>query len=76
MTDIQNKIAKQNKQFRLQCMDDEFLLYNPLQTKAIYLNATATLIWRLCDEQLSIEQMIDVLMQQYPQSGEKFALTF
>lgn len=66
---IDCKIVVQNKQFNLQEMDDEKLLYNPLLTKTIYMNNTATLIWNLCDGQLTVGEIIETLTQLFPKSS-------
>ena len=68
---IDEKIVIQNSQFNLQEMDDEQLLYNPLITKTIYMNSTATLIWKLCATSLTVGQIIEILIDQFPQSSSQ-----
>lgn len=68
---IESKKVVQNYQFSLQEMDDEQLLYNPLLTKTIYMNSTATLIWKLCKEQLTVGEIIETLSDQFPESAEQ-----
>jgi coenzyme PQQ biosynthesis protein PqqD len=52
--------------FLLQELDDEILLYHPEQTRAVYMNATATLIWGLCDGATSVAEIIGLLEQSFP----------
>ena len=52
--------------FLLQELDDEILLYHPQHTRAVYMNATATLIWGLCDGATPVVEIIRVLEQAFP----------
>lgn len=56
-----------NPDFYLEKIDDEVLLYSMKKTKAVYLNETASLIWQLCDGSRSIEHIIALLTDAYPQ---------
>jgi hypothetical protein len=56
--------------FLLQELDDEILLYHPQQTRAVYMNATATLIWGLCDGATPVVEIIRVLEQAFPDTDE------
>lgn len=68
---LDNKIPRQNQQFRLEEMEDEHLLYNPLHMKTVYLNPSATLVWRLCDGDRTVQQIIDLLVESYPESKQQ-----
>ena len=68
---IDDKIVIQNSQFNLEQMDDEQLLYNPLLTKTIYLNSTATLIWNLCAGHHTVGEIIIMLSEQFPESADQ-----
>jgi hypothetical protein len=46
----------------------ELLLYHPAQTKAIYLNPSAALIWGLCDGRRSIREIVNLIAEGYPES--------
>jgi hypothetical protein len=56
--------------FLLQELDDEILLYHPQQTRAVYMNATATLIWGLCDGATSVAEIIRLLQESFPHSAD------
>lgn len=59
--------------FRLELVGDETMLYNPADTKIISFNQTASLIWHLCDGQISMEEMITALQEAYPESRDEIA---
>ena len=67
---IDNRIVVKNSQFQLEEIDTEQLLYNPLLTKTIYLNATATLIWSLCNGENTVGHIISLLTQTFEQSEQ------
>ena len=51
-------------------IDDECLIYRmPIKT-AIYLNDTATVIWRLCDGTRTARQIATILAEAYPDQAE------
>jgi pyrroloquinoline quinone biosynthesis protein D len=47
-------------------LEGEVLLYHPWQTRAVYLNATAAVIWGLCDGNRSVREIIRVIGESYP----------
>ncbi len=47
---------------------DEVLVYLPGGDKTLFLNETAALVWRLCDGQRTGAQMIDLLLEAYPEA--------
>lgn len=55
--------------YKLEVLDDELLLYHPAQSRAIYMNETATLIWGLCDGR-TVHEMQEVLVGAYPEASE------
>lgn len=59
-----------NADFTLENFDNEILLYSVEKTKAVYLNETAHLIWRLCSENLSVGEMITLLESKYPEQKD------
>jgi len=52
----------------LEEMQEEALLYKLGEHKAIYLNASAAAIWRLCDGNRAANDIIDLLREKYPTS--------
>lgn len=61
-----DKIPHPADGFELEEIDGEILLYSPSSTRSVYLNSTASLIWRLCDGRNSVRQIVDILSQAYP----------
>ena len=55
---------------KVETIDGELLLYHPRQTKAIYLNPTAAVIWSLCDGQRRIGEIIELIGDSYPDSKD------
>jgi pyrroloquinoline quinone biosynthesis protein D len=54
--------------FFVEEMEGENLLYRLGGHKAIHLNDTATLIWKLCDGSRTVQAIIEVLEKGYPGS--------
>jgi hypothetical protein len=59
-------VPKQAFGFFVEEMESENLLYRLGSHKAIHLNDTATVIWKLCDGSRTIQDVMDLLMSQYP----------
>lgn len=59
-------IPKQAFGFFIEEMDGEQLLYRLGAHKAIHLNDTASVIWKLCDGSRTVQEIIDLLKVQYP----------
>ncbi len=60
-----------NEEFIVEKFENEILLYTVADTKAVYLNETAHLVWLLCKENLTIKEMIGALVEQYPDHKEQ-----
>ena len=56
--------------YRLEEMDGELLLYHPATTRAVYLNKSASMIWQLCNGERSIVEIIELLRESFPESGD------
>jgi len=50
-------------------IDGEVLLYQPQQTRAVYLSPTAAVIWSLCDGKRSVREIIRAIDESYPEAG-------
>ena len=59
-------VPKQAFGFFVEEMDGENLLYRLGGHKAIHLNDTATVIWKLCDGSRTVQDIIDLLTKEYP----------
>ncbi len=51
---------------KTEVIEGELLLYDPRQTKAIYLNASAAVIWSLCDGRRQVREIIRLIKEGYP----------
>ncbi len=60
-------IPRHADSYRLEDFGDEVVLYNLETTRVVYLNDSASLIWRLCDGQRSIADLKSLLRETYPQ---------
>lgn len=64
---------KQSFGFFVEEMGDEFLLYRLGAHKAIHLNQTAALIWKLADGTRTASEISHVLCEQYPAIADQVA---
>jgi hypothetical protein len=64
---------KKKSEYRLELVGEDILLYNPDDIKIISLNQTASVIWRLCDGTITVQQMIEALEEYYPDSKNEIA---
>jgi hypothetical protein len=55
--------------YRLEQLDDELLLYHPSETKILYLNQSASLVWGLCDGEHSVAEIVQLLNRAYPEAA-------
>jgi hypothetical protein len=53
----------------VEVVDGEVLLYHPQQSRAVYLNSTAAVVWGLCDGSRSVREIIRVIGEGYPDAG-------
>lgn len=57
-----------NQEFKVEKFDNEILLYAVSNTKGIYLNETAYLVWEMCGEGKSFEDIVVTLQKAYPEA--------
>jgi pyrroloquinoline quinone biosynthesis protein D len=67
-------VPKQAFGFFVEEMEGENLLYRLGTHKAIHLNETATLIWKLCDGSRTVQDIVDLLKQEFPDSEADIAV--
>jgi hypothetical protein len=66
---IARSIPKQTTGYFIEDLDGEALLFRPGTQRAMHLNETAALIWRLCDGTRSVEDITALLAAEYPDAG-------
>jgi len=69
----QNAIPVQKPDYQLETLDGELILYHLGQTKILYCNETAALIWRLCDGQRTVSEITASLSEAYPEAAAGMA---
>ena len=67
---LDTQIPIQNSDFKLEQFDDEILLYSITDTRAIYLNNTAFLVYGMCGSGQCIGEIISLLEEAYPEQRE------
>ena len=66
---MQNTTVLRHKpSYILEKIDQEILLYNPKDTRAVYLNETSVLIWQLIDGERSVEEIVQLITDEFPDS--------
>jgi hypothetical protein len=55
-------------------MDGEILLYRPSTHKALHLNGTAAVIWKLCDGTRTAKDIVDCLAAEFPDNQSRIAV--
>ena len=66
-----NSIPTQKRGVNIEEMDGELLLYHQGTRKSIHLNESAAVVWKLCDSQRTVQQIIDVLAEAYPDARSR-----
>ena len=56
-------------EFTLEELDNELLLYHPTKTTTVYMNETASIIWRLCDGDRTVADIVQLIKESYPEAG-------
>jgi len=64
---------KQAENCLLEDMDGEMLLYNPDSATTLHLNGPSAIVWELCDGQRSVQQIIDMVKEAYPEQADQIA---
>jgi hypothetical protein len=59
--------------YQLEMIDNELLLFHPAQTRILYCNESASLIWQLCDVQSTPQEIVALLMAAYPEAADSIA---
>lgn len=68
-----DKKPRQKPDYLLETVDSDIVLYHPGRNKALYLNETASLIWRLCDGNRTTAEITELLQEAFPERGATIA---
>ncbi len=63
-------IPRTRSDYKLEELEGESMLYHNGQGKVLYLNETASMLWKLCDGQRSVAAIEDLLRDAYPEASE------
>lgn len=66
-------IYKQVEECLLEDMDGELLLYNPITATTLHLNGPSSIVWNLCDGQISVQELIATVKEAYPEQQDQIA---
>lgn len=61
---------RRNPRYKGESLDGEELIYDLELTRIVYCNQTAALIWRLCDGERSVQELIALLSEAFPEAAE------
>ncbi len=65
---MNDRVPRCAEGFTLEQFDHEILLFNVAKDETLYLNATAAMIWGLCDGERTVRQIIELITAGYPDS--------
>ena len=66
-----NKTVVLESGYLLERIDNEITVYHPTLATSLYLNETGALIWELCDGVRPISEIIDLLLEIYPENRDQ-----
>lgn len=55
----------------VEVMGDEVVVYDPASDHVHYLSDTAAVIWQLCDGRRTVDEIVELLREAYPDSSDK-----
>ncbi|MEE8389483.1 MAG: PqqD family protein [Anaerolineae bacterium] len=61
---------RRKRDYRLEMIDNELLLFHPTETKILYCNEAASLIWQLCDGQRTPQEITTLLAAAFPEAAD------
>ena len=64
---LENKVPTVNNDYKIEEFDNEVILYTLSGTKVIALNETAYMVYQLCNGELTVGAMIEMLIDAYPE---------
>ena len=52
-------------------MDGELLVYHPASATTVHLNGPSAVVWGLCDGQNSVQAIVELLVETYPEQAKQ-----
>ena len=65
-----DRVPKPKAGIELADLDGETLLYSADRLTMVYLNESAAVVWRLCDGERTVSEIIEVLAEAYPEVAQ------
>lgn len=66
-------VPSPRERYVVEDIDNESLIYRQASKSAVYLNETATVIWKLCDGTRSAREITAVLAEAFPEEAQAIA---
>lgn len=73
MTITPDGIPTQEPDYRLEMLDGEALLFHPAQGSLVHCNQMGAVIWHLCNGERTVEEIISLLAEAYPEAEPEVA---
>lgn len=67
-------IPRQAAGFQAETLDGEVILFHPVNNTLIHSNESGALVWKLCDGQRSVEEIMAMLSAAYPDNAPDIAV--
>jgi hypothetical protein len=67
---LENKSPRSVPGYQIEILEGEIILFHPAKTKILYGNLSSALIWRLCDGQRSVAEIVQLLSAAYPEVAQ------
>jgi hypothetical protein len=65
------KIYRHEENSILEEMEGEALIYNPSASITLHLNPPSVMIWKLLDGERSVQDLVDMLVEAFPEQAEQ-----
>lgn len=72
MPDLKD-IPRHRSGYFLEEIEDESVVFSRTKAKSYFMNGTASAVWKLCDGSRSVQEVVDVLGENYPESRPEIA---
>ncbi len=59
--------------YAIEALDGELLLFHPSSETILHTNETGAMVWRLCDGQRSIGEIVETITAVYPEAAADIA---
>lgn len=60
---------KRKPDYYLEEIDNDFILYHFQKTQTVYLNQTASILWGLCDGRRTVDEILALFQDAFPQDN-------